>query len=241
MALVHINSKFRNSGTFGDFRIEIDFPRGNNFCTVSLVDVVLPNGWYNISAQNNKIVFNEGGLDLTATLPVGFYTASTLPSALASALNAASTLPLIYSCTFTELTGLITISASGNFILKFSKQLSPAYRLGFTKTDTINASTHTGTFLMNLAPDSFVYLSIEGFSECLTAQTHPVQVSFPISLYNNTGTISKFENTLTYKVNKSFFSKRNTRIRLFDENGQDLPLLTDWGFTLDIKNCACSK
>ena len=241
--MLHVNSKFRSIGTCASFIIDLDLPTVSTGCSsVTLTDVVLPNGWYNFSANYNRIIFNEGTGDLTATVPVGNYTGSTIESAIEAALNAASTLTQVYTCTYSELTGLITISAAAAFILKFSRSGSPAYRLGFSPNDTSSATSHTGTLMMNLAPDNFVYLAIDGLPECLTADTQGVICTFPISLYNNTGTISKFENKLTHKVDKSWFRGRNTRIRLFDMNGLDLPLLVDWGFTLEIKDiCQCGK
>src|SRR4051812_46522188 len=101
MALVHVNSRYRDSVSFNNFRVNLDLPKlKSRFDTVTLSSVCVPNGWYNINSENNIITFNEGGSNLQATLPIGFYSASTITTAIETAMNSASTLPQTYTCSY---------------------------------------------------------------------------------------------------------------------------------------------
>lgn len=69
---------------------------------------------HDVDTSNNKIDFNENGVDLAGTLTVGTYDKSSLAIELASAMNAVGS--NTYTCSFDEADQL-TISSTGDFDL----------------------------------------------------------------------------------------------------------------------------
>jgi len=103
---------------------------------------------YEISRENNYVNFNEGGSELTATISIGKYTATTLATALKTALDSAGA--LTYTVVFDRNTRYYTISATGTFSLLLSSGsnlgLSPFVLLGFTSgVDLTGAATYTSS------------------------------------------------------------------------------------------------
>jgi hypothetical protein len=102
---------------------------------------------YEITLDNNKIDFAEGGPQLTAALTVGIYSPTNLALEIKTQLDAigANT----YTVAFSRSTRKFTISTTVNFSLLTNTgtniNISPYTLLGFTATsDKTGASTYTG-------------------------------------------------------------------------------------------------
>jgi len=96
--------------------------------------------------QNNKIDFDEGGAELTATLTASTYDADTLATEIKTQMDAAG--GLTYTVSYSDSTNKFTISAGANFTLKWSTGTnasdSVADTIGFaTAADDSGASTYT--------------------------------------------------------------------------------------------------
>lgn len=94
---------------------------------------------WDIDSTNNKIYFNEGGSDLTATLTSGTYTRAQLLTEIQTRLDVAGD----NTYTVSESQNKITISATGSFSLlplKMDANLLP--HLGYYDT-TSSSTTHT--------------------------------------------------------------------------------------------------
>ena len=233
-SLVHINSRYRSGGAFSSFGITLDLPYNKaNLAKITLKDCVIPQSGYTFDQYNNTITFNEGASDLTAVIPEGFYTSTEAVAAIKLAMDTAGT--LTYTVTDNSLTSTITISATGAFVLKWSKRGSPAYRLGFNAEDTASAATHTSNFCYNFAPDNYLYLRLSNGPVCLTPFTQPVSCTFPIALYGGSETVSKYDSQLTVSVDESFLKDNYVQIDLYKEDGTPAGLHSDWAFTLAIE------
>lgn len=108
------------------------------------------NGYFLIDSSNNKINFKEAamGSELTATIPNGNYTASTLAAEIKTQLEVSGA--DTYTVSYSQTTGLWTISSNGthlsllvntgtnqaNCLLKNS--------LGFSNTDKTGSLSYTG-------------------------------------------------------------------------------------------------
>lgn len=79
-----------------------------------------PQGMYVVSTSNDKIDFDEGGSELTATVASGTYTGTALATAIAAALNAAIGIALTYTCTYSAATNKFTIGAGSNFTIRWN-------------------------------------------------------------------------------------------------------------------------
>lgn len=75
----------------------------------------VPQPLFVVDTSNNKIDFNEGSTELTATVASGSYTATTLAAAIKAALEDAGA--LTFTVTFSTTTAKFTIAASGTFAL----------------------------------------------------------------------------------------------------------------------------
>jgi len=107
------------------------------------------NGTFIIDANNKYIDYDEGGAELTATLILGTYTAQTLATEIARALNAIPS--LTYTAAYNETTAKFTIAASGNFTLRWNtgthKATDVSDTIGFSDAaDDTGAATYTGDF-----------------------------------------------------------------------------------------------
>lgn len=102
---------------------------------------------FEITSDNNKLNFSEGGGELTATLAVGSYTHTDIIDVVASALNNVGA--LIYSVSLNRTTRAITIAANGTFSLLTTSgsqiTSSPFSLLGFSGADKTGMSTYTGS------------------------------------------------------------------------------------------------
>lgn len=101
---------------------------------------------HEVTSANNKIDFDEGGGELTATLDVGAYTLTEFAAEIENALNAAGA--LVYTVTLNRTTRKITIAATGNFDLLVSTGTnvgSSAWALaGFSGADKTGAASYEG-------------------------------------------------------------------------------------------------
>lgn len=101
-----------------------------------------------IDSTNNKINFNEGSGELTATIDSGTYSLTDLMTAVKTSMDAVGT--LVYTVSFDRSTRIVTISSTSNFDLLISTGTSVAVSswltLGFTgAADLTGATTHSGT------------------------------------------------------------------------------------------------
>lgn len=110
-----------------------------------------------IDATNNKLDFNEGGSELTATLTSGTYTLATLATEIKTQLDAAGA--LTYTVTVSD-ADKITIAANGSFSLLPATgtnrlvSILPILRIkpkpGFDDSDYANKTTITGKRIRKL-------------------------------------------------------------------------------------------
>jgi hypothetical protein len=102
---------------------------------------------HEVTAENNRISFDEGGGELIATLTLGFYSLTDYAIEVQAALNDAGA--LTYTCAASRTSRLITISADGNFDLLFdtgsTSTVSANEMLGFDADDFTGDDTYTGT------------------------------------------------------------------------------------------------
>ena len=107
-----INSKDRYSGTSGDFRL-LNVMIRDNVKGFKIEYITLPYTWYNVSTSNNSIVVNGAPVTISA----GYYTISTLCTALQTALIVVDA---TFTCTFSTISGKVVIARSTAFTLNLS-------------------------------------------------------------------------------------------------------------------------
>jgi hypothetical protein len=101
-----------------------------------------------IDDTNFQLDFDEGSGELVAEINVGSYSLSEFRTELERALNAASTLPQLYSVTLDRDTRQFTVTAPGSFSMLVSSGThsgTSVYTLaGFTGADRASDTSHTG-------------------------------------------------------------------------------------------------
>lgn len=110
--VLYIDSGSRLSGTSSNFSIGLSgkFKQPNNYDAIVLTNASIPKSWYLIHTGNNTFTLVENGSSSTVTLTYGNYTFVTLASALATALNTASTAGQTFTVSGSTLTGKYTIT-----------------------------------------------------------------------------------------------------------------------------------
>ena len=110
----------------------------------------MTNNLFNVNDTNNKIYFDEGGTDRTATLTNGFYDINDLKTELTTALNneASGT----FTVTVDSNTRKFTFTNTGNFGFTFQTNTSNTGRklIGMNATDDSQALSHTSDIPIDL-------------------------------------------------------------------------------------------
>jgi len=101
---------------------------------------------YNVDTTNNKIDFDEGGGELTATLVTKRYTLTEIAVELKTQLDSAGA--LTYTVVVDRATRKLTVSAGATFSLLITTGSNNAFEafttIGFTGADVSGASTYEG-------------------------------------------------------------------------------------------------
>jgi hypothetical protein len=113
--------------------------------------------------QNNKLNFNEGGGELTSTIPLGVYSPTELAEEIAEQMTADG--GQAYTVTFNRSDRSFTISAAGTFDLLVSSGTNASASIfstiGFTGADRTGAITYTGSvsgseYITQFPPQDYV-------------------------------------------------------------------------------------
>ncbi|MBW2975395.1 hypothetical protein KY366_06770 [Candidatus Woesearchaeota archaeon] len=159
---IHISSEALTSGDSNDFTIKFTNPI-ENVRVMKISSVVVPVAWYTVEEGiNDRIYFNAGSTDYTATLTGGqVYTASTLLAEVQTQMNSAYTPDNNFTVTLSSTTNKYTIThSSTNFSLTFATNTSRSARilLGFSETDTTAATSQTGDGMFNLGYKETIFV-----------------------------------------------------------------------------------
>jgi len=84
----HLRSDMRTTGTNSAPVFRLD-RRVDNPLSLAIDEITVPFSWYVVRENRNQVVFNEGGLDLSAFLSAGTYTAPALVTELLTQMTAA--------------------------------------------------------------------------------------------------------------------------------------------------------
>lgn len=115
-----IRSLSRNATSTSSTNCQISMPANtylNGRNKLKLEYFIMYNTMYNISTLNQNLDFSVSSTTYTATVPVGFYNASTFATALQTALNAALSNTFVVTYNTTTLT--FTIAGASSFDLLF--------------------------------------------------------------------------------------------------------------------------
>lgn len=171
---------------------------------------------------NDKINFDEGGAELTATLTAGTYDGQTLAVEIKTQLDAAGA--LTYTVTYSETTGKFTIAASGNFTLRWNtgtnKAVDASGLLGFSDAanDTGAATYDSDTVVIHSYAQVKFDLSEAREYNAVAVMGHNLTSAASIKLQgadDDAFTANLVEDTLTYNANNIFAFLSTARIKRY--------------------------
>ena len=158
-----VNKVFQTGPDAGDIlRVSLESAHSSAFAGFR-------NGFDVIAGVNDRLVFIEDGVTLTATMTPGSYTLTELATELESALDAASVRPGVnYGVSFDEVTGKYTISKTGGppipILLKWTDSTSAglAGLFGFSTSqdDNVNGPSNPTRVAVSDYAKSTVTLSV---------------------------------------------------------------------------------
>mgnify|MGYP003973132581 CR=1 FL=1 len=152
--LIYVNSSDRIDSYSDSSDFNIYIPDLLLVSQVRIVDARIPHTWYNVDIYNNKIDFDEGSGELSATITPGQYTTSTLAVEVKTALETAGTLTYNVafdtSSTFKSSIGVTT--GSVNLLWETGTHAGETIGpiMGFLDINTGVAASHTSDSVYNL-------------------------------------------------------------------------------------------
>jgi hypothetical protein len=173
---IEINSNDRDFKTYSnpaDFQWVSPYPL-KNITSMVIVGGTVPIPFYTIDTPYNSFIFDTGSLKKVVTLTPGQYTATNLPAALKTVLDAADGTN-IYTVAIHPITQILSVTTNGsnqfgflfgtgtNYLNLYNPALqsigNPGYMLGFSNADVYSVTgTLTAPYATNLKPLQRIYL-----------------------------------------------------------------------------------
>jgi hypothetical protein len=224
-----LNSKDTDYGSSANFSVDFEksgIPFSDAEIAVGLDYAIMPNLIYPIRTNRNKVIFNEGGGNLTATIPDGYYDSSSFPAVLKTALQSVGA--LTYTVTISSTTNKITISATGAFSLIFTDTSSYMWKiLGFNyNSSTSSAASQTGSMPVRLDGDEYFVLMIENLPSANISSSFSTRGIMDIIPMNGAfGDIIYYTpNQINNLVLGEMSDLKFLRIHIVDVDGYDIPI-----------------
>jgi hypothetical protein len=158
---------------------------------VELEHVFIPNSIYTIRPGiNDTFAVTVSATPYVAVISPGYYTASSLPAAIVTALTAA--VSNTWTCSISSTTGLITITGTTTFFFSFST--TATQNLGKMIGYNINAvmttgTTQTGTNVVNLSEPTHIYIHVFGLKDGVRSTLQTMKPTFIIPINANSGDV----------------------------------------------------
>lgn len=236
-----INSQDRNTSAYpsnSSYQIDLDVIY-KDIISVELISAIVPKTQYLLNSSNSTIYFNEGGSEISATVSSGNYTATALGTALGNAMTTSGGQTYTVTPDSTT-TNTYTISASGTFSLIFvgdtvtynettrtnykTNSIGPV--IGFSKTDFVTSTSHTGDNQFNLNGDTYVLLHIKDFDNLFGVHNESVSKSFAKIMLDTPQSEYKFFKSQTDYITRKEFSPMKAKlsqlnIKFLNYNGSE--------------------
>ena len=216
-----IDSRDRNTVAYPDnFNYQIDLDTiYKDIVSVELVSANVPKSQYLINSSNNKIYFTDNGsAELTATIPIGNYTAATLATAIGTAMTTVAT--NTFTVTNNTLTNTFTIAVNtGTYTLDFAgvsevygtttriryRENSIGAIIGFPQTDLSGSISYTGSNQYNFNGPTYILLHIDNFDNLFGVHNNSITKSFAkIILDTDLNSYKYFKSQTDYITKKEF-------------------------------------
>jgi hypothetical protein len=174
--LIHLDTAQRDYGSIANPSWNLSGPETKNAKFVSVQTCEFPSSMYNVSSTTNamQIVNTTDVATYNVTVAPGFYDATTLGTALVTALQAAAALG--WSCAFSALTGHFTIA---NTSAKSFNVVMPASTIGAAMGFSITSATATSVtsnIFASLNTPPYIYISSNSLTSCCLINGRSINV-----------------------------------------------------------------
>jgi hypothetical protein len=186
---------------------------------VCLYEATIPNIRYNVRSGVNNILYfyeNAGAVTFTATLTQGVYDATSLASALQTAMNgsgAANT----YTVTYSSTTKKMTIATVLPFTFQVLSSSTCLTLIGF-EAMTSFATTKTGDYMVNLLTTRYVDIVVN-FNAASIALNKRSNILARVNLDDAIGTVIFYQASVLANTVTQAESLRQIEVRLYDDAG----------------------
>ena len=191
---IHLNSKFRTTGT--QSKPSYIISPALYVDHVKVKNVQLPVTWYGINPYNNSIVFYESDTASTVrmfNIPPGNYNSSTLIDAMETGLNAMGT--QVYEVSISVPSQVLTVhGADKAFMLNFV-EASSGDLLGFDNIETASLQTIVGSKSIKLNSTEAVYVVSNGIKSNTLSPGFTQSILCKIPLTVNSGQIEHYDSS----------------------------------------------
>jgi hypothetical protein len=190
--LIVINSKDRQNGTNSDFTISITDSETQQIQKILVKDCFIPNLFYNINNNNNRLVFSQNGLpNITLILRAGQYTLSQFITELETNFNGALINGTTLAITSNPTTYKLTFTFSGGALPADNNV--EIFKDGTTISDIIGLNNDIGpSDVLNLPnPYNLTGVSLVQIHSPQVAENHGIDSS------NNRGTLINLLETVS--------------------------------------------
>jgi hypothetical protein len=265
--VLNIDSRFRDvaqSTSSTDFFIRL--PRAyKNVISIRLTSIELPNTWYAFSCKHGETAIQIN--NHIVTISDGNYDPTSLATIVESSIQNISSLSQA-AVNFDSNSGKITINNSGT---PFTMTLGSAstcgsncsglpvqssynpyngglgYLMGFTGTSYSGNSTYTGEYIVDTLRDNYVLLQLPELEMMMDSYSYGntsikafakiiVDVEKNALIYNNAGDLITRAISFPQPTNVTGF-----RVKLVDAYGEQIDLMANFSFTVEIQEILNSK
>ena len=198
-----------------------------------LTSFTFTNNIFNVNDTNNKIYFNENGIDKVATLTNGFNASNQLKTNISTAMNdqAVGTVTVTYD----DATGKYSFSNTLNFYFTFSSNTLNSARklLGMNESDGTNSTSQTSENPIDLNTYKNIFINInENDDRCIVGTNY-----FNSSLIiNGVGTFGELVKYIYKDYTEQYVKFKNTKhieIKIHDNNENDINLNSNYSIIFE--------
>lgn len=235
---ISIDSSERIHGSATNFAVRVNLPQNNNFSKCSVSYCEFPKSFYLSETGYNTFSLDEaaGGGDQTVTIPVGYYDASSLATALGTALTAASSNGYTYTVSYSSLTNKYTFSHdAGSAEFTITTDTLWEKILGFNNDLSSSSGTATSDNQINLQRYDALYLTASNISNnndqvLLTLYPSGVADGGIVS-YTSPDVMLNAVNVSNRNLNEITFSLRDKNNNVIELNGGNIRFVLNFWST----------
>ena len=234
MQRIKISSAQRTYGTPYNFKIDLREPLEAG--KYRLNEVYFCNSYYNVTATNNVIYWNEptGLGDTSTTVTPGIYSTSALVTAIGTVMTTRTTTGSTFTGSYSAITGKISITATPTTAFTFlTTSLNSILPLiGFNGTE-VDPSLG-GALQANVNPTISMNIMIGYSTAVRDAKSNGYTYVVPID--NAVGAYVLYDAKAKYDQIAELARTMTLSVNVVDDNSLSIPLLLDWYLILERVN-----